>query len=358
MLSGLTVPTSLVENPDFFIPKKVLYVNRANKIPGAGASAIGNDPVIRMLIADEKFDVTHVEVLDDNSNMPATIDFDLVIAQETLDSKSTLLKPLGALAVGTINTPIIYNKSFSFQDGRAISSAAAAVTKVPEVSVTAVNTANPLFKGIDFSGGNDIRIFSEATANDDGSTGGSEAFAVVNNLEFNNPAAGAAATLTATPDASNAMVINYIPAGTQIGTAVTDVIQVNAVAFSFNYGAMVMGDGANISPEALTIWRNAAYWLTWGSSEIPTTLVANPDFTLSIDKVAASRVSTNVRAIGNRVYVSNVKSKTEINIYSISGALVKSIKTNENTNFEFKSGLWIATVKTFEGQKAVKFITN
>ena len=67
-----------------------------------------------------------------------------------------------------------------------------------------------------------------------------------------------------------------------------------------------------------------------------------------------SPVSTNIKAIGDRIYVSNVKLNTEVNIYSITGALVKSFKTNADTDFEFKSGLYIATVKTIEGQKAVK----
>ncbi|UKM64274.1 T9SS type A sorting domain-containing protein [Flavobacteriaceae bacterium GSB9] len=79
---------------------------------------------------------------------------------------------------------------------------------------------------------------------------------------------------------------------------------------------------------------------------------------LSVDDKIASPVSTDIRAIGNRVYVSNVKSNTEINIYSITGALVKSLKTDVNTEFEFNSGLYIATIKTAEGQKSVKFVTN
>ncbi|MFI0430309.1 T9SS type A sorting domain-containing protein [Mariniflexile sp. HMF6888] len=69
-----------------------------------------------------------------------------------------------------------------------------------------------------------------------------------------------------------------------------------------------------------------------------------------------SIVTTDVNAIGNRIYVSNVKSTSEINIYSITGALVKTFKTNEDTNFSFKSGLWIATVKTLEGQKSIKLL--
>jgi hypothetical protein len=69
-------------------------------------------------------------------------------------------------------------------------------------------------------------------------------------------------------------------------------------------------------------------------------------------------VTTNIQSAGNRIYVSDVKTAAEINIYSITGALVKSIKTNQDTDFSFKSGLWIATVKTSEGQKSVKLLVK
>ena len=49
---------------------------------------------------------------------------------------------------------------------------------------------------------------------------------------------------------------------------------------------------------------------------------------------------------------------TEVNIYNITGALIKSFKTNIDTDFEFRTGLYIATVKTIEGKKAVKLLTN
>jgi len=70
-------------------------------------------------------------------------------------------------------------------------------------------------------------------------------------------------------------------------------------------------------------------------------------------------VSTIVRGIGNRVFVSNVRSLTEVNIYSITGKLVKSFKTNEDVDFDFnRSGLFIANVKTEEGQKSFKIVTH
>lgn len=78
--------------------------------------------------------------------------------------------------------------------------------------------------------------------------------------------------------------------------------------------------------------------------------------TLSVDKKIG--VSTNVQAVGSRIYVSNVKSNTEVKIYAITGALVKEFKTKSDMDFAFKSGLYIATVKTAEGQKSVKLLLN
>ncbi|WP_066220114.1 T9SS type A sorting domain-containing protein [Formosa haliotis] len=77
--------------------------------------------------------------------------------------------------------------------------------------------------------------------------------------------------------------------------------------------------------------------------------------TLSINK-KAFQVSTNLKAIGNRIEVSNVKYATSINIYSLTGALVQTVETSSDTSFTFRPGLYIATVKTVEGQKSVKLL--
>lgn len=69
-------------------------------------------------------------------------------------------------------------------------------------------------------------------------------------------------------------------------------------------------------------------------------------------------LGSNVRAIGNRIYVSNVTSKTEVKIFSITGQLVKSLEVTRDTNFEFRTGVYIATVKSAEGKKSVKLITH
>ncbi len=91
--------------------------------------------------------------------------------------------------------------------------------------------------------------------------------------------------------------------------------------------------------------------------KIVVTGVGASDLVLSANDYK-SPVSTNIKAIKDRIYVSNVKMNTEVKIYSITGALVKSFTTKNDTDFEFKTGLYIATVKTIEGQKAVKLLTH
>lgn len=72
----------------------------------------------------------------------------------------------------------------------------------------------------------------------------------------------------------------------------------------------------------------------------------------------ASRVSTNIYANGDRIFVSNVKTSSEIKIYSMLGALMKEVKTSEDMNFSFNTGLYIATIKTDEGQKSIKLLVQ
>lgn len=89
-----------------------------------------------------------------------------------------------------------------------------------------------------------------------------------------------------------------------------------------------------------------------------TSIKSQVESTLDVEELVASKVSTDVQARANRIYVSNVTSKTEINVYSITGALIKSISTTSDMDFSFRSGLYIATVKTAEGQKSVKLLVK
>ena len=67
---------------------------------------------------------------------------------------------------------------------------------------------------------------------------------------------------------------------------------------------------------------------------------------------------TTIKAIKDRVYISNVTSNAEINIYGLTGALVKSMTVNSDTDFSLNTGFYIATVKTSEGQKSVKLLVQ
>ncbi|MEN3324151.1 hypothetical protein VP395_10455 [Mariniflexile soesokkakense] len=336
-------------------PQEILYVQKTGFTPASGASASTNDPIFRMFTADPNFNITVVET-DANGTGISLAGYDLVIAQETFGSSDGIFKPTGPLAIKNLSIPVIYNKSWALRNGRAVTDADAAMAISPATTLTVdlANQTNPLFSGITFTG-NDFMLYNETSDNFGGT--GTNSVDVLNNLDISvtGTLLGTNANVT---DVDKAIVVNDIPANTQLGTVATDVLPSRMIAFAFNYGAIIKGDGANITSEALTLWRNAAYVLT--GLTVPSTLYVNPDYvTLSIDKVGeVSAVTSNVRAIGNRIYVSNVKSSTEVNIYSLTGALVKTIKTNENTDFSFKSGLWIATVKTFEGAKAVKLLTK
>ena len=67
-------------------------------------------------------------------------------------------------------------------------------------------------------------------------------------------------------------------------------------------------------------------------------------------------IKTNVKAVDNQVYISEVDMDTEVNIYSVTGALVKKIQTGKDVDFTMKSGLWIVEVKTDKGIKSLKLV--
>lgn len=67
--------------------------------------------------------------------------------------------------------------------------------------------------------------------------------------------------------------------------------------------------------------------------------------------------SVKVYSYKNNIEISNVKSNTQINVFSINGSLVKSFETDFNTNFTMEPGIWIIIVKTMEGKQSFKIVT-
>lgn len=67
--------------------------------------------------------------------------------------------------------------------------------------------------------------------------------------------------------------------------------------------------------------------------------------------------SVNVFSNGKQVNISNVISNTQVDVYSMTGALVKSFKTNADTSFDsLNAGFYIVNVQSEEGRKAVKVV--
>ncbi|UPQ78836.1 T9SS type A sorting domain-containing protein [Flavobacterium azooxidireducens] len=83
---------------------------------------------------------------------------------------------------------------------------------------------------------------------------------------------------------------------------------------------------------------------------------ATVNTSLSLENL--NKLTTNVFGAGNQVYVQNVVSNTEVKVYGITGALVKSFNTTSDVNFELNKGLYIVNVKSEEGEKSVKVLMN
>jgi hypothetical protein len=63
----------------------------------------------------------------------------------------------------------------------------------------------------------------------------------------------------------------------------------------------------------------------------------------------------NVYTNGNQISVTNIISESKIEVYNMTGSLVKSLNTLSDTNFQLEtSGFYVVSVKSAEGQKTVK----
>lgn len=68
--------------------------------------------------------------------------------------------------------------------------------------------------------------------------------------------------------------------------------------------------------------------------------------------------SMQVFAHKDTISISNVNGATTIKVFNLAGSLAKTVKTDVATKFEMPSGVWIVTVKSVDGNKSVKVITN
>ena len=79
--------------------------------------------------------------------------------------------------------------------------------------------------------------------------------------------------------------------------------------------------------------------------------------TLSSNSLDLKESSIKVRAFNNNIYISNIKSDSKVRVYSITGALIKSLDTKKDINFTIKNGLWIIAVENRDGKKITKVLS-
>lgn len=282
--------------------KKIAYVT-ADKEMAEGSE----DAVLAALSADESLNI--VKMLGTDVNVEG---FDAVIVQEALGGGDAVLKPEGALGLANLSVPTIYNKMYAFKDGRAFTSVGKAATgkEAGETVLSITKTMNSsLFDGVFADGAKEAQMFV-GTANDTGAEG----------TKALNYAAGVenAGTQLATPTGVEASVaINYIKAGEVLGDAT---LKTNVLTLGMNYGALNVP--GNVTEANIQLWKNAVAIMV-GAKEL--TIEALPD------ALNTPVVLNKVFANNGIVYV-NAAEAAVINVYSMTGSLVKSVEVKEGLN--------------------------
>lgn len=65
-----------------------------------------------------------------------------------------------------------------------------------------------------------------------------------------------------------------------------------------------------------------------------------------------------VYAKDSKIFLSNIKSSTNVEVYNVLGALVKSAQAEADTSLDINSGVYIVKAKSSEGEKAIKLIVQ
>ena len=89
------------------------------------------------------------------------------------------------------------------------------------------------------------------------------------------------------------------------------------------------------------------------------TVSLTPNSTLSTSDFS-SKVSAKAYSTGNKIYLTNLSGKsTDVKVYSVSGKLVKSLKTSTDTNFDVNErGLYFVNLKSEAGEKSIKVLVK
>lgn len=286
--------------------KKVAYVTKsvADMVEGAA------DPVLAAISEDQTLNVVEI-VTDGTIGSVNTEGYDLILIQEAVGGGDKVLTPDGELGLANLSVPTIYNKSYAFKDGRAFTSVGKAATgkEAGETVLSITKTKNSnLFEGVFADDSKEAAMFV-GTTNDKGAEG-TKALNYATGVEN-------AGTQLATPTGVEAAVaINYIKAGEILGDAT---LKTNVLTMGMNYGAM--SKPGNVTEANIQLWKNAVK------------VMLNGDITIEDlpNALNAPVVLNKVFANNGVVYV-NAAEAAVINVYSMTGSLVKSVEVKEGLN--------------------------
>jgi hypothetical protein len=65
-----------------------------------------------------------------------------------------------------------------------------------------------------------------------------------------------------------------------------------------------------------------------------------------------------IYAKSNKIFLSNIKSSTKVNVYNVLGALVKTAQVDADSSLDISSGVYIVNAKSVDGEKSVKVIVQ
>lgn len=120
-----------------------------------------------------------------------------------------------------------------------------------------------------------------------------------------------------------------------------------------NLGGATIATGTVLAAGKIYIYGDAANYLSKievTGANVTTPALSTNNFQKESDVV--------VYANDGKIFLSNIKSSTNVEVYSVLGALVKSAKAEADTSLDINAGVYIVKAKSAEGEKSVKVIVK
>jgi len=132
------------------------------------------------------------------------------------------------------------------------------------------------------------------------------------------------------------------------GTSIGGTTPVDLVIFTANIST------AQAAVGKIYIYGDTAssnlYKIEVTGANVTTPALATPGFQKELDVTVYSKQ--------NKIFLSNLKSTTKVNVYNVLGSLVKSIQADADTSLDINSGVYIVNAKSVDGEKSVKVIVQ